>query len=134
MIAVLVIIFFVGLLWAYSKRQTANYGCPPADKPTKRKRERKPKVQSWEKQQKKIWKAKARSAMLKANYVILSKEEANDLFIYNHSADETKLLDVILDATLDGQDYVQIDRPLYERMKFEKDLKRQIDKEMECQK
>lgn len=33
-----------------------------------------------------------------------------------------KLLDVILDATLDGKDYVQIDRPLYERMKSEKDL------------
>ncbi len=72
--------------------------------------------------------------MLKANYVLLSIDEANDLFTYNHSADEMKLLDVILDATLNGQDYVQIDRPLYERMKSEKDLKRQMDKEKECQK
>lgn len=72
--------------------------------------------------------------MLKANYVFLSIDEANDLFTYNHSADEMKLLDVILDATLDGKDYVQIDRPLYERMKSEKDLKRQMDKEKECQK
>lgn len=78
MIAVLVIIFFVGLLWAYGKRQTANNG------------------------------------------------------IYQPT--EMKLLDVILDATLDGKDYVQIDRPLYERMKSEKDLKRQMDKEKECQK
>jgi hypothetical protein len=135
MIAVLVIIFFVGLLWAYGKRQTANNGIyQPTGQPTKRKRKRKPKVQSWEKQQKKVWKAKARSAMFKASYVLLSKEEANDLFTYNHSADEMKLLDVILDATLDGKDYVQIDRPLYERMKSEKDLKRQMDKEKEGQK
>ena len=56
------------------------------------------------------------------------------LFTYNHSADEMKLLDVVLDATLDGKDYVQIDRSLYERMKSEKALKRQMDKEKECQK
>lgn len=52
MIAVLVIIFFVGLLWAYGKRQTANNGIyQPTGQTTKRKRKRKPKVQSWEKQQ-----------------------------------------------------------------------------------
>ena len=45
-----------------------------------------------------------------------------------------KLLDVILDAKLNGQAYVKIDCPLYERMKSEKDLKRQMDKEKECQK
>ena len=135
MIAVLVIIFFVGLLWAYGKRQTASNGIyQPTGRPTKRKRKRKPKVQSWEKQQKQIWKAKARSAMLKANYAFLSIDEANDLFTYNHSTDEMKLLDVILDAKLNGQAYVKIDRPLYERMKSEKDLKRQMDKEKECQK
>lgn len=135
MIAVLVIIFFVGLLWAYGKRQTANNGIyQPTGQPTKRKRKRKPKVQSWEKQQKKVWKAKARSAMLKANYAFLSIDEANDLFTYNHSTDEMKLFDVILDAKLNGQAYVKIDRPLYERMKCEKDLKRQMDKEKECQK
>lgn len=135
MIAVLVIIFFVGLLWAYGKRQTANNSIyQPTGQTTKRKRKRKPKVQSWEKQQKQIWKAKARSAMLKANYAFLSIDEANDLFTYNHSTDEMKLLDVILDAKLNGQAYVKIDRPLYERMKSEKDLKRQMDKEKECQK
>lgn len=135
MIAVLVIIFFVGLLWAYGKRQTANNGIyQPTGQTTKRKRKRKPKVQSWEKQQKQIRKAKARSAMLKANYAFLSIDEANDLFTYNHSTDEMKLLDVILDAKLNGQAYVKIDRPLYERMKSEKDLKRQMDKEKECQK
>lgn len=135
MIAVLVIIFFVGLLWAYGKRQTANNGIyQPTGQTTKRKRKRKPKVQSWEKQQKQIWKAKARSAMLKANHAFLSIDEANDLFTYNHSTDEMKLLDVILDAKLNGQAYVKIDRPLYERMKSEKDLKRQMDKEKECQK
>lgn len=135
MIAVLVIIFFVGLLWAYGKRQTANNGIyQPTGQTTKRKRKRKPKVQSWEKQQKQIWKAKARSAMLKTNYAFLSIDEANDLFTYNHSTDEMKLLDVILDAKLNGQAYVKIDRPLYERMKSEKDLKRQMDKEKECQK
>lgn len=135
MIAVLVIIFFIGLLWAYGKRQTANdVMYHPTGKPTKKKRKRKPKVQSWEKQQKKVWKAKARSAMLKANYVLLSIDDANDLFTYNHSADEMKMLDVILDAKLNGQAYVKIDRPLYERMKSEKDLKRQMDKEKECQK
>lgn len=135
MIAVLVIIFFVGLLWAYGKRQTANNGIyQPTGQTTKRKRKRKPKVQSWEKQQKQIWKAKARSVMLKANYAFLSIDEANDLFTYNHSTDEMKLLDVILDAKLNGQAYVKIDRPLYERMKSEKDLKRQMDKEKECQK
>jgi hypothetical protein len=135
MIAVLVIIFFVGLLWAYGKRQTANNGIyQPTGQTTKRKRKRKPKVQSWEKQQKQILKAKARSAMLKANYAFLSIDEANDLFTYNHSTDEMKLLDVILDAKLNGQAYVKIDRPLYERMKSEKDLKRQMDKEKECQK
>lgn len=135
MIAVLVIIFFVGLLWAYGKRHTANNGIhQPTAQPTKRKRKRKSKVQSWQKQQKQILKAKARSAMLKANYVFLSIDEANDLFTYNHSADEMKLLDVVLDATLDGKDYVQIDRSLYERMKSEKALKRQMDKEKECQK
>lgn len=135
MIAVLVIIFFVGLLWAYGKRQTANNGIyQPTGPTTKRKRKRKPKVQSWEKQQKQIWKAKARSAMLKANYAFLSIDEANNLFTYNHSTDEMKLLDVILDAKLNGQAYVKIDRPLYERMKSEKDLKRQMDKEKECQK
>lgn len=135
MIAVLVIIFFVGLLWAFGKRQTANNGIyQPTAQPTKRKRKRKPKVQSWEKQQKQIWKAKARSAMLKANYAFLSIDEANDLFTYNHSTDEMKLLDVILDAKLNGQAYVKIDRPLYERMKSEKDLKGQMDKEKECQK
>lgn len=135
MIAVLVIIFFVGLLWAYGKRQTANNGIyQPTGQTTKRKRKRKPKVQSWEKQQKQIWKAKARSAMLKANYAFLSIDEANDLFTYNHSTDEMKLLDVILDAKLNGQAYVKIDRPLYERMKSEKDLKRQMDKEKGCQK
>lgn len=135
MIAVLVIIFFVGLLWAYGKRQTANNGIyQPTGQTTKRKRKRKPKVQSWEKQQKQIWKAKARSAMLKANCAFLSIDEANDLFTYNHSTDEMKLLDVILDAKLNGQAYVKIDRPLYERMKSEKDLKRQMDKEKECQK
>lgn len=135
MIAVLVIIFFVGLLWAYGKRQTANNGIyQPTGQTTKKKRKRKPKVQSWEKQQKQIWKAKARSAMLKANYAFLSIDEANDLFTYNHSTDEMKLLDVILDAKLNGQAYVKIDRPLYERMKSEKDLKRQMDKEKECQK
>lgn len=135
MIAVLVIIFFVGLLWAYGKRQTANNGIyQPTGQTTKRKWKRKPKVQSWEKQQKQIWKAKARSAMLKANYAFLSIDEANDLFTYNHSTDEMKLLDVILDAKLNGQAYVKIDRPLYERMKSEKDLKRQMDKEKECQK
>lgn len=135
MIAVLVIIFFVGLLWAYGKRQTANNGIyQPTGQTTKRKRKRKPKVQSWEKQQKQIWKDKARSAMLKANYAFLSIDEANDLFTYNHSTDEMKLLDVILDAKLNGQAYVKIDRPLYERMKSEKDLKRQMDKEKECQK
>lgn len=135
MIAVLVIIFFVGLLWAYGKRQTANNGIyQPTGQTTKRKRKRKPNVQSWEKQQKQIWKAKARSAMLKANYAFLSIDEANDLFTYNHSTDEMKLLDVILDAKLNGQAYVKIDRPLYERMKSEKDLKRQMDKEKECQK
>lgn len=135
MIAVLVIIFFVGLLWAYGKRQTANNGIyQPTGQTTKRKRKRKPKVQSWKKQQKQIWKAKARSAMLKANYAFLSIDEANDLFTYNHSTDEMKLLDVILDAKLNGQAYVKIDRPLYERMKSEKDLKRQMDKEKECQK
>ncbi len=135
MIAVLVIIFFVGLLWAYGKRQTANNGIyQPTGQTTKRKRKRKPKVQSWEKQQKQIWKAKARSAMLKANYAFLSIDEANDLFTYNHSTDEMKLLDVILDAKLNGQAYVKIDRPLYERMKSEKDLKGQMDKEKECQK
>lgn len=135
MIAVLVIIFFVGLLWAYGKRQTANNGIyQPTGQTAKRKRKRKPKVQSWEKQQKQIWKAKARSAMLKANYAFLSIDEANDLFTYNHSTDEMKLLDVILDAKLNGQAYVKIDRPLYERMKSEKDLKRQMDKEKECQK
>lgn len=135
MIAVLVIIFFVGLLWAYGKRQTANNGIyQPTGQTTKRKRKRKPKVQSWEKQQKQIWKAKARSAMLKANDAFLSIDEANDLFTYNHSTDEMKLLDVILDAKLNGQAYVKIDRPLYERMKSEKDLKRQMDKEKECQK
>lgn len=133
MIAVLVIIFFVGLLWAYGKRQTANNGIYQPTGQT-RKRKRKPKVQSWEKQQKQIWKAKARSAMLKANYAFLSIDEANDLFTYNHSTDEMKLLDVILDAKLNGQAYVKIDRPLYERMKSEKDLKRQMDKEKECQK
>lgn len=112
MIAVLVIIFFVGLLWAYGKRQTANNGIyQPTGQTTKRKRKRKPKVQSWEKQQKQIWKAKARSAMLKANYAFLSIDEANDLFTYNHSTDEMKLLDVILDAKLNGQAYVKIDRP-----------------------
>ncbi len=135
MIAVLVIIFFVGLLWAYGKRQTANNGIyQPTGQTTKRKRKRKPKVQSWEKQQKQILKAKARSAMLKANYAFLSIDEANDLFTYNHSTDEMKLFDVILDAKLNGQAYVKIDRPLYERMKSEKDLKRQMDKEKECQK
>ena len=134
MIAVLVIIFFVGLLWAYGKRQTATMVYQPTGQTTKRKRKRKPKVQSWEKQQKQIWKAKARSAMLKANYAFLSIDEANDLFTYNHSTDEMKLLDVILDAKLNGQAYVKIDRPLYERMKSEKDLKRQMDKEKECQK
>lgn len=135
MIAVLVIIFFVGLLWAYGKRQTANNVIyQPTGQTTKRKRKRKPKVQSWEKQQKQIWKAKARSAMLKANYAFLSIDEANDLFTYNHSTDEMKLLDVILDAKLNGQAYVKIDRPLYERMKSEKDLKGQMDKEKECQK
>lgn len=135
MIAVLVIIFFVGLLWAYGKRQTANNGIyQPTGQTTKRKRKRKPKVQSWEKQQKQIWKAQARSAMLKANYAFLSIDEANDLFTYNHSTDEMKLLNVILDAKLNGQAYVKIDRPLYERMKSEKDLKRQMDKEKECQK
>lgn len=133
MIAALVIVFFVGLLWAYGKRQTADNGiCQPTGQSTKRKRKRKPKAQSWEKQQKKVWKAKARSAMLKANFVFLSIDEVNDLFTYNHSADEMKLLDVILDATLDGKDYVQIDRSLYERMKSEKDLKRQMDNEKEC--
>lgn len=135
MIAVLVIIFFVGLLWAYGKRQTANNGIyQPTGQTTKRKRKRKPKVQSWEKQQKQILKAKARSAMLKANYAFLSIDEANDLFTYNHSTDEMKLFDVILDAKLNEQAYVKIDRPLYERMKSEKDLKRQMDKEKECQK
>ncbi len=126
MIVILAIIFFVGLLWAYNKRQTANYGAyTPTGKQTKRKRKRKPKVQSWEKQQKQIWKAKARTAMWKANNVTLSREEANDLFTHNHSTDEMKLLDVILDATLNGKDYIVIDRSLYERMKSEKDLKRE---------
>ncbi len=134
MIAILAIIFFIGLLWAYSKRQTANYGAyAPTGKQAKRKRKRKPKVQSWKKQQKQIWKAKARTAMWKANNVTLSREEANDLFTHNHSADEMKLLDVILDATLNGNDYIVIDRSLYERMKSEKDLKREMDKEKECQ-
>lgn len=116
MIVLLVIVFVVGLAWAYCKHHSANNGIrQPTRQPTKRNYKHKPKVQSWEKQQKKVWKAKARSAMLKANYVVLSIDEANDLFTYNHSADEMKLLDVILDATLDGKDYVQIDRSLYVR-------------------
>lgn len=129
MIVLLVIVFVIGFVWAYCKHHSADNGIrQPTRPPTKRNWKRNLNVQAWKKQQKNVWKNKARSAMLKANYKLLSIDEANELFTYNHSADEKKLLDVILDATLNGQDYVQIDHPLYERMKSEKDLKRQMDK------
>ena len=52
-----------------------------------------------------------------ANYTYLSIDDANELFVHNSSADEMKLLDIILDAKLDGRESIKIDRALYERLK-----------------
>lgn len=76
-----------------------------------------PKVQSYEKWEKKVQKKKAKTAMEIADYIYLSIEDANELFIHNSSADEMKLLDIILDAKLDGRESIKIDRTLYERLK-----------------
>ena len=87
---------------------------PPVVKP---KRQR---VQSYEKWEKKVQKKKAEIAINRANYIYLSIEDANELFIHNSSADEMKLLDIILDAKLDGRESIKIDRALYERLRSAK--------------
>lgn len=84
---------------------------PPAVKPQKQR------VQSYEKWEKKVRKKKAKTTMDMANYTYLSIDEANELFVHNSSTDEMKLLDIILDAKLDGSESIKIDRALYERLK-----------------
>lgn len=84
---------------------------PPVVKPKKQR------VQSYEKWEKKVQKKKAKIAMDMANYTYLSIDDANELFVHNSSADEMKLLDIILDAKLDGRESIKIDRALYERLK-----------------
>lgn len=84
---------------------------PPVVKPKKQR------VQSYEKWEKKVQKKKAKTAMDMANYTYLSIDDANELFVHNSSADEMKLLDIILDAKLDGRESIKIDRALYERLK-----------------
>lgn len=117
MIAVLFALFIIGLIFAFGKQSNTDKETAKRE-PNKKKRN--PKVQSWHKYQKKAWKAKAHSATFKAQFVVLSIDEANELFVYNHSEDEMMLIDVILDAKLNGTNFVKIDRSLYERMKSEK--------------
>ena len=81
---------------------------------------KKQRVQSYEKWEKKVQKKKAKTAMDRADYIYLSIEDANELFIHNSSADEMKLLDIILDAKLDGRENIKIDRALYERLRSAK--------------
>lgn len=115
MIWVLITIFVVGLFVALSKR--------PNDKnpiqehtatPPKRKL---PKVRSYSKYQKKVNQRKGKIAMFRANNVLLTIDEANSFLTHDGTPDEMRLLDLILDAKLSGDEHIIIDRPLYDRLK-----------------
>jgi len=73
-------------------------------------------VQSYDKWEKKIKKKSAKTAMELSNNKFLSIQDANELFIYMDTNDERKLLDIILEAKLDGKDMVKLDMQLYNRL------------------
>lgn len=90
--------------------------------PIKPHKQRTQKVKPYRKLEKKMQQKAGKQAMEEAEYIHLTIEEANNLFLHNSSADEMKLLDIILDAKLDGVDTVKVDRCLYDRMIFERNL------------
>ncbi len=87
---------------------------PDSNKPGKRRQQRVKPYRKWEK---KMNQKKGKNAMLKAEYVFLSVSEANSLMIYDNSREEMKLLDLILDAKLNGTDIIKLDRTTYEILK-----------------
>lgn len=117
LLIVFLIAFIVALVVAVFRPKEDNAPpivIPDSNKPGKRRKQRVKPYRKWEK---KMNRKKGENAMLKAEYVFLSISEANSLMIYDHSREEMKLLDLILDAKLDGTDVIKLDRTTYEILK-----------------
>ena len=117
LLIVFLIAFIVALLIAVFRPKEDNATpivIPNSNKPGKRRQQRVKPYRKWEK---KMNQKKGKNAILQAEYVFLSISEANSLMIYDHSREEMKLLDLILDAMLDGKDIIKLDRTTYEILK-----------------
>lgn len=115
MIWALIVVFCIGLIAALSKQRKCNIPTREySDKSTIRKT---PQVQPYSKYQKKVNRRKGKAAMFRANNLFLSIDEANSLLSHDGTSDEMMLLDLILDAKLNGQKNIIIDRLLYDRLK-----------------
>lgn len=115
MILTLIVIFALGLIVALFKSPKDNaISNNDTASPPKRKKQ---KVQPYHKYQKKVNQRKAKAAMFQANNAVLDLDEANSLLAHNGSDDEMHLLDLILDAKLDGRKHIVVERSLYERLK-----------------
>lgn len=75
-----------------------------------------PKVQSYEKWEKKVKKKKGKNAITNSLYIFLSIEEAEKLMTHDQSKDDMRVLDLILDAKLDGLNHIKLEREVYERL------------------
>ncbi len=89
-------------------------------KPVKPQKQRIKKVKSVRKWQKKMQHKAGKKAMEKVDFVYLTIEESNAIFQYNSSSDEIKLLDIMLEAKLEGIDIIKVDRNLYNRLVLKK--------------
>lgn len=116
----LLIVFLIALVVALAiavykpKEDNEPIIIPDSNKPGKRRKQR---VKSYKKWEKKMEQKKRKNAMLEAEYIFLSISEANSLMIYDNSRAEMKLLDLILDAKLNGTDIIKLDRTTYQILK-----------------
>lgn len=118
LIIVFILCFIIAVIIAATKRKADEIIIEPQIKPTQKRKNRK--VQSYRKYEKKVQQKKGKLAMDRLDNITLSIEEANELFIYNNTTDESTLLDAIIEAKLNGSNFITLDRHLYDRLKQNK--------------
>lgn len=118
LIIVFILCFIIAVIIAVTKRKADEIIIEPQIKPTQKRKNRK--VQSYIKYEKKVQQKKGKLAMDRLDNITLSIEEANELFIYNNTTDESTLLDAIIEAKLNGSNFIKLDRYLYDRLKQNK--------------
>ncbi len=122
LLIVFAVAFVIALLIHANKQKDKVVQYNPPQEPAKPQKQRMKKVKPYRKWEKKMQHKAGKRAMEKAEFVHLTIEEASDLFLNNSSADEMRLLDIMLEAKLDGVDTVKVDRHLYNKLFLEKEI------------